>query len=570
MKLKLLNFKYRKTVHYTLLICIVLLQMLLVIFFYNEIVNERKLEEIEQKIDKSKQLKEYLATTQNDLIVAQQEFQSLIARNQDSLLHKYKYALNELNESFATLNDSSFAFPEFKNYTVSDTLNIDKEEFKSIIDSIVAEKATLKEFNVEDLDIKSYNYKDVLNSIDVQSTVEVDSVKKKGFFSRIGAAMKGDVEVQKEKINVVVTMKFGKKVTSGSIEEQIATAFENTNKYYSQKVLGLQEQMINLKNSEKSFLARNNELLQFSHSLLNIYNTSLTKLQDDLLGQFTTQYKTNKSIRNCAVIGLIVIMLIVSLVLGYLTRLAFEYENRLEKANDEISKNLSFKNRILGMLSHEIRSPLNIISILSKKILNSTKDNSIKQSLNSVYFTTNSLKFQANQILEYTRGEFKKSRLKPIVFNIQEEVTNILEALSANIESKGNKLIVKNNIPPNLEVNSDAIKIHQLFLNLVGNANKFTNKGTIEVTTSITENPPKFCKFEAEVSDTGSGISKDDLNKIFDLYYQGVISEEVKNLGAGLGLNLCKEIVELYKGNIQVTSILNKGTKVKFYLYLNK
>lgn len=570
MNLKSLNFKHRKVVHYTLLVCIILFQILLVIFFYNEIVNERKLQAIEDKIDRSKELKEYLATTQSDLIIAQQDFQNLIAKNKDSLLENYKGSLQELNNSFASLNTAGIKLPEFKKIIEVDSVSIDKSEIKSIIDSMIQSKEKLSSLDLEEVAIKQYDYKDVLNSIDIQSTVEVDSVKKKGFFSRIGDAVKGDVDVQKEKVNVVVTMKFGKKITSGSIQEQIATAFENTNKYYNNKISDLKSQMMALKNGEQSFLNRNNDLLQFSNSLLEIYNKSINKLQEDLLNQFTQQYKTNKTIRNVAVIGLMVVMLVVSIVLGLLTKLAFEYENRLEKANQEISNNLSFKNRILGMLTHEIRSPLNIISILSKNILKTTKDDGIKQNLNSVYFTSNSLKLQANQILEFTKGEFVKAKLVPTKFNLKEEVVNILEALRTNVESNGNQLVVKNKISSDIVVNSDAVKIHQLFINLIGNANKFTSNGKIEVSTKITENLDKFCIFESVIADNGSGISKEDLDKIFELYYQGVISEEVKNLGAGIGLNLCKEIVDLFKGNINITSTINKGTTVTFSLKLEK
>ena len=75
---------------------------------------------------------------------------------------------------------------------------------------------------------------------------------------------------------------------------------------------------------------------------------------------------------------------------------------------------------------------------------------------------------------------------------------------------------------------------------------------------------------EVEVRDTGIGISASDLNHIFDQFYQGVVEEKVHNLGAGLGLNLCKELVELFDGTIQVTSELNKGTIVTFNLILKK
>ncbi len=72
-----------------------------------------------------------------------------------------------------------------------------------------------------------------------------------------------------------------------------------------------------------------------------------------------------------------------------------------------------------------------------------------------------------------------------------------------------------------------------------------------------------------EISDTGVGISKSDLEKIFEPYYQGVLSEDVENLGAGLGLSLCKEIIGLYDGDISVSSEEGKGTTVHFSVNLN-
>ena len=73
-----------------------------------------------------------------------------------------------------------------------------------------------------------------------------------------------------------------------------------------------------------------------------------------------------------------------------------------------------------------------------------------------------------------------------------------------------------------------------------------------------------------EVQDTGKGIDKNDLEHIFDNFYQGVVKEKVHNLGAGLGLNLCKDLVELFQGKIKVSSELYKGTTVAFDLILDK
>jgi signal transduction histidine kinase len=106
--------------------------------------------------------------------------------------------------------------------------------------------------------------------------------------------------------------------------------------------------------------------------------------------------------------------------------------------------------------------------------------------------------------------------------------------------------------------------------NVIGNANKFTTKGQIHFRCDLQEFSLSTWNLVVTIEDTGVGISKADLEHIFDNFYQGVVDEKVHNLGAGLGLNLCKELVELFDGTIQVTSELNKGTTVVFNLILKK
>jgi signal transduction histidine kinase len=106
-------------------------------------------------------------------------------------------------------------------------------------------------------------------------------------------------------------------------------------------------------------------------------------------------------------------------------------------------------------------------------------------------------------------------------------------------------------------------------MNILGNANKFTENGEIKVTVEVEPVNKNIISLTAKIKDSGSGISPSDIEKIFEPYYQGVLSEDVENLGAGLGLSLCKEIVELYDGNISVSSELGKGTTVVFTVNLN-
>ncbi len=114
-------------------------------------------------------------------------------------------------------------------------------------------------------------------------------------------------------------------------------------------------------------------------------------------------------------------------------------------------------------------------------------------------------------------------------------------------------------------MNSDVIKINQLFYNLVGNALKFTKNGVITIDTKA-EKSDSQTQFYVTVNDTGSGISAEDLKHVFEDYFQG--SNGLTSMGVGLGLKLCKEIVELFDGEISIESEKGKGTTVSFMLKL--
>ena len=189
--------------------------------------------------------------------------------------------------------------------------------------------------------------------------------------------------------------------------------------------------------------------------------------------------------------------------------------------------------------------------------------------MKTIKFTNNSLLIQANQILEYTKNQEKKVELRPIEFNLRNEIESIFRAFEPYIESKNNVFEVKNNIHPETIVLADNIKIHQVFTNILGNANKFTEDGKIEVNLNTNQVNEKIVRLNVSVSDTGAGISKSDIKKIFEPYFQGVVSTEIDNLGAGLGLNLCKEIIDLFQGTISAQSTLGQGTTVTFAINLN-
>ncbi|MGB7498615.1 MAG: HAMP domain-containing sensor histidine kinase, partial [Moheibacter sp.] len=215
-------------------------------------------------------------------------------------------------------------------------------------------------------------------------------------------------------------------------------------------------------------------------------------------------------------------------------------------------------------------SPLKIMNIFIDRIGRKTDDKSILENLKSIKFTNDSLLIQANQILEYTKDQTRYLEMNPVKFNLKNEIDSILEIFKPYIESAHNSFMISNQLAADLEVLADHAKIHQVFTNILGNATKFTQNGEIKVTVGSEPVDEKTIKMKVLVADTGIGISESDIEKIFEPYYKGVISDEVENMGAGLGLNLCREIIQLFDGNISVKSSLGKGTEVEFEMNLKK
>ena len=570
--LRSLKFKYRKVVHYSLLVSVVMLQVLLLVILYNEFVNEPKLEKFDKQLKNLDRTKEFINLSREDYIKIQSSLQDFIKTKENRFLDNYYLSIRDLKSNFDSIKSFTNRDLAFDKFVVKeDSASIPTEKLERKIDSLIrVQLVPNSKLEADLLKLKKYDYKDVLKSVDVETYLLIDSVERKGLLSRIGDAIAGKVTVQKEKLKVVVTMKYGKKVTTGNIEEQLANAFKNTNNYYQGQFSNLKDNLNDYRNTDSKFLLRNDELLGYNDMLLSKYDDALELYTKAIKEDFNAQYQINKKIRNYSIIGLVLFLIVISGILILLTRLAFDYEKRLLNAQEKIQQNLSFKNRIVGMISHEIRSPLNIISIYSNSISKKIKDEELKSSFKTIQHTTVSLSMLANQILEYSKNENKKLELNKSTFNLKQELSGFLKSLKKLVEDDGNKIEFDCNISEEFIVNSDKVKIHQLFYNIVGNANKFTENGIINIKLDIQQFSSSQYNLFIEIEDNGKGMSENDLKSVFESYYQGVVSEKVHNLGVGLGLNLCKELVELFNGEIKIESKINQGTKVNFNLILDK
>lgn len=566
-----LKFKQRKIIHYTLLACVIFLQIIVVIIWYNESTNESEVTKTLDSVNSLNKISHFTSRINNSFIDSQKNFNNYENAKDQVSLEKYTASLNEIStllDSLSLITKDNKAFMKIllkKNQSES---NI--QSLRANIDSIIEVQINPDKNNTsKTFKLNKFEYKKILDSIKTDSYIKVDSVSRKGLFSRLGDALAGRMDVQKEQLNITVTMKYNDKVVSGSIEDQIANLFSMTNKYYENQFKHLKKSFASLNDQDLKLTQLNEELLNLESEIMPGYTKSLNTLQDEAQKKLQDRFTTNKIVRNYTIAVLVILMLIISIILFSFTRMAFEYEKRLTIAQNQIRQSLNFKNRIMGMISHEIRSPLSIISIYSKMISSSIKDDEIKETFKSIQFTTNSLLLLSSQILEYSKDENHSPKLKSKKFELKNEISQIISSMSSLVETKGNKIEVSSNLVNDYEVSSDATKIHQLFYNIIGNANKFTKNGLILIAIDVENTLDKKLNLKVEIQDNGIGIAENDLKNIFELYYQGTVSGKVNDVGVGLGLNLCKEIVELFKGQIDVQSTVGKGTKIMFNLLLN-
>lgn len=570
--LKKLKFKHRKIIHYTLLASVILLQIIAIAIWYNETKNEAKLSNAIEEISSSRKIINYTHLANTSLIESQEYFNNYLNNRDKVSFEKYSSSLKNISNLLDSLRFLSNGNLAYKNIiTKKGKTEAEIIVLKSSIDSIIDSQINKSHDDVSNLfRFTKFESKKILDSIKTDSYIKVDSISQKGLLARLGDAFAGRLNVQKEQLNTVVTMKYKDGIISGSIEDQLKTVFYKTNDYYQHEFINLKKSFLDLRNKDSQLIALNNELLNIGQNIVFDYKNSAELLQKGNENNIINQYKSNQIVRNYSIISLIVLMFIVSIVLLSFTHVAFEYEKRLIAAQNQIRQNLVFKNRIMGMISHEIRSPLNIISMYSRKVRSLIQEKELNATFKSIEFTTNSLILLSNQILEYSKDENRELNLKNKNLFLKPEIYQIISSMTSLAEVKGNKINIHSNLDADCEVCTDVTKIHQLFYNIIGNANKFTENGNINITMTIEDISDYEMNLQVEVADNGMGINQNDLKNIFKSYYQGTVSSKVNDLGVGLGLNLCKEIVQLFDGEINIESQEGHGTSVEFNLILSK
>lgn len=237
----------------------------------------------------------------------------------------------------------------------------------------------------------------------------------------------------------------------------------------------------------------------------------------------------------------------------------------LIEAKKEAEESASAKSQFLSNMSHEIRTPMNAIIGLTNVLLDSELTELQRENLNVLNFSADNLLVIINDILDLSKIESGKLTFETIAFNPGRIIEQVAKTFSFQVKGKNVKIIgdVEESIPEQLV--GDPYRLTQMLNNLVSNAVKFTEKGTVTISSEFVENiGDDQALIEFKVSDTGIGIPKDKLNSIFDSFTQAYTDTTRKFGGTGLGLAITKQLVEVQGGMINVDSELNKGTTFTF------
>jgi PAS domain S-box-containing protein len=252
------------------------------------------------------------------------------------------------------------------------------------------------------------------------------------------------------------------------------------------------------------------------------------------------------------------------------TGVAEEAKLKAESATVIAENAVKAKQQFLSNMSHEIRTPMNAIIGFTKVLLKTELTEKQTEYLTAIKIGGDTLIVLINDILDLAKVESGKMTFEQTPFKLALSVSAMLHLFETTIQEKNLELNKEfdTRIPEVLI--GDPVRLHQIILNLVSNAVKFTSAGKITLSVRLISDDEDRATLEFEVTDTGIGIAENKIDYIFENFQQA--TEETTRLygGTGLGLAIVKKLVEGQGGTISVSSIVNQGSKFNFILSFKK
>ncbi|WP_097047441.1 hybrid sensor histidine kinase/response regulator [Flagellimonas pacifica] len=353
--------------------------------------------------------------------------------------------------------------------------------------------------------------------------------------------------------------------------QRLSVIYEKTGNYdealnYRKNLEQIKDSIFNL---EKAKLETNTaDKIRFDHQMneinkLTIKNEELSesKNRSEITAILTSAFLT--------IISLLAVSLFRNNQIKLKTNdLLYTKNKELELARDSAVSAMEAKTNFLSTVTHELRTPLYAVTGLTHLLLEENPAEHQKEHLKSLKFSGDYLLNFINDILQINKIDADKLEPLKIEFKLQKILADVVDSLQQNAAEKNTSLVLDYdpNIP--LQLLGDPIKISQVFMNLVGNALKFTKDGKVEVIAKLLKKDEDQVKLYFEVKDNGIGISEDQQKNIFDSFEQGSVQINREYGGTGLGLTIVKSLLGLFNSKIHLESELGHGSSFFFEMDL--
>ena len=352
--------------------------------------------------------------------------------------------------------------------------------------------------------------------------------------------------VPKDSINNIEQKKIDSLVSVSRKMLKKAQSKTNSHRIYLQKK---QNELID---NDLTISRKLQELLENLEKDIITYTSNMNEQRKETLDQ------SKKIILFAAGVSFIIIIIFSIIILKDFWKTQ-RYRNELEKANKATNSILKSREQLISMVSHDLRTPLSTISGFSELLQKSTENTKDKNYINHIQRSSSYMEQLVDDLLEFSKLENGHIAIESIPFDLESYVDDIVHNAKNSIQNKPINFVIKQDESLNSLIISDPFRIKQILSNLIINACKFTNKGTITVESLITKIDHRNT-LEILITDTGVGISKEQKATIFKAFNQAENASDNNLKGFGLGLTISKKLAELLGGTLTLESMVDIGS----------
>ncbi len=457
----------------------------------------------------------------------------------------------------------------FDDYVKVRTVLVNNRDFKNKVESISGLITTSTEAHPDSTIIKTEK-RTTTTTIFRESpspaapSPETEESGKRGFLSKVfrGKKTKDEetavppvpVVVQKEEVQVSIdTLSIAKndsviQKVGAVVKDMASSQFVRTNR----------------------FVERERELLQGENILITQLMEVMREVEGEIINQMNRDNQQAKTMvtKSINIIGMIILgVFSLSALLGYLIfadiTQSNQYRRALVAAKEDAEYHSQAKQRFLSNMSHEIRTPLQSIIGYTELIKNQEKP--AKEELEIIGKSSEHLLYLVNEILDYSRIISDRFEFMDESFNLPEAMEEVIGILRPEANRKGLLLKLSHTFEPQSYMSGDAFRLKQILHNLLGNAIKFTHTGQVELVADLVQVKGRD-EIRLEVRDTGIGLSREQMKRVFNQFEQANATIAPQYGGAGLGLSIVKSLVQGQGGRIDVKSDPGKFTSFIIHL----